>query len=552
MRRRLAATALAISLGIAAVPVTSLAGAAGAFSDDDGNVHEPAIEKIADLGITKGCNPPANTRFCPDQAVTRGEMAAFLVRTLDLRATGSSFSDTEGNVFEVDIDKLATAEITKGCNPPANNLFCPDDHVTRGQMASFLVRALGLSVMSTSSFTDTFGQVFEADISRLAAAGITRGCNPPDNTRFCPDQPVRRDEMATFLSRAYDIATTGTTTSSTSSTGSSTTTSTSTTTTTTTITTGDSSTTSTPTTSVPAPPSGWAPMEPLSAPITDAAGAAHGGLLYLAGGKRSPTNRVDDFFAYDPDSDTWETLDDLPGAGREDAALVAAGEYLYVFGGASNDPFTGDISIAARYSPDAGVWNDDDVRDMGTVRSGMAAVLYNGDIWLIGGFAGAGDSLDTVLIYDIATDAYSFGPVLPSPRDHAGAVVVNGELLVFGGRNRNGGTTEPTSVIRLTSPDDESWSVFGDDMPRRRRSFVVGTTDNKVQVFGGESQVAETINEVDEFNPETEKWSTALPDLLTPRHGPAGATIDRSTYVVGGSLESGSTTLSDVNERFTP
>jgi hypothetical protein len=44
--------------------------------------------------------------------------------------------------------------------------------------------------------------VFEADIERLAAAGITVGCNPPHNTRFCPDQPVTRQQMAAFLHRA--------------------------------------------------------------------------------------------------------------------------------------------------------------------------------------------------------------------------------------------------------------------------------------------------------------------------------------------------------------
>jgi N-acetylneuraminic acid mutarotase len=182
----------------------------------------------------------------------------------------------------------------------------------------------------------------------------------------------------------------------------------------------------------------------------------------------------------------------------------------------------------------------------------MAAVYYGGDIWLIGGFGPAGDSLDTVLIYDIEDNEYMAGPSLPSPRDHAGAIVVDGELLVFGGRKRNGSTMEPTSVIRLTSSDDNTWSSSGlEAMPRGRRSFVTGTADGKVQLFGGESQVAATIAEVDELDPVTGEWSTSLPDLPTARHGPAGATIGPSTYVVGGSLASGANTLTDVNERFT-
>ncbi len=76
--------------------------------------------------------------------MTRGQMAAFLVRALGLTDRGSAdFVDDDGSIFEADIERLATAGITKGCNPPVNDRFCPDDPVTRGQMAAFLHRALG-------------------------------------------------------------------------------------------------------------------------------------------------------------------------------------------------------------------------------------------------------------------------------------------------------------------------------------------------------------------------------------------------------------------------
>jgi hypothetical protein len=115
------------------------------FVDDDGSVFEDAIEWLAGEGITKGCNPPMNDRFCPDDDVTRGEMAAFLVRALSYTDDrgGDWFSDDDSSVFESAIDKLATAGVTKGCNPPKNDRFCPDEKVTRGEMAAFLKRALG-------------------------------------------------------------------------------------------------------------------------------------------------------------------------------------------------------------------------------------------------------------------------------------------------------------------------------------------------------------------------------------------------------------------------
>jgi hypothetical protein len=71
-------------------------------------------------------------------------------------------------------------------------------------MAAFLVRALGLSSGGGSNrFIDDNGSVFETDINKIAAAGITKGCNPPSNTRFCPDDLVTRGQMAAFLRRAF-------------------------------------------------------------------------------------------------------------------------------------------------------------------------------------------------------------------------------------------------------------------------------------------------------------------------------------------------------------
>src|SRR5690606_3039364 len=111
---------------------------------------------------------------------------------LDLEpAEGSGFSDTSGNVFEYDIESLAAAGIARGCAP---SRFCPDVPVTRGQMAAFLHRGLAGTVSTdgpSPQFTDV-GGTFAADIDWLGRTGITRGCNPPANTRFCPGDAVTR------------------------------------------------------------------------------------------------------------------------------------------------------------------------------------------------------------------------------------------------------------------------------------------------------------------------------------------------------------------------
>ena len=178
----------------------------GLFWDDDGSVFEVEIEKLAAAGITSGCNPPVNDRFCPNDYLTRGQMAAMMVRALGLTETnGTDFTDDDDSVFEPDIEKLAAAGITLGCNPPANTRFCPDEHLTRGQMAAMIVRALDLSDSSGVEFHDDNSCVFESDIEKLATAGITLGCNPPGNTGFCPFAKVTRGQMAAFLVRALDL-----------------------------------------------------------------------------------------------------------------------------------------------------------------------------------------------------------------------------------------------------------------------------------------------------------------------------------------------------------
>lgn len=169
-----------------------------------GHLFESNVTWLANEGISKGCNPPTNDLYCPDDVVTRGQMATFLVRALDLAAsTENPFADTGTSVHAADVNALAAAGVTRGCNPPANDMYCPTEAVTRGQMAAFLVRALNLTGdMGGTRFEDDDGSVFEISIERLAAAGITRGCNPPVNDRFCPTQPVLRGEMAAFLHRA--------------------------------------------------------------------------------------------------------------------------------------------------------------------------------------------------------------------------------------------------------------------------------------------------------------------------------------------------------------
>jgi hypothetical protein len=168
----------------------------GAFRDDDGSMFEADIDWLAQAGITVGCNPPFNDEFCPAAQVTRGQIATFLARALGLPPATTDYFSDDGPPHEVNINSLAESGITLGC---AEGLFCPADAISREQMATLLVRALALPAASTDYFTDD-GPPHEPNINALAQAGITLGCA---EGRYCPHGAVTRAQMAAFLARAF-------------------------------------------------------------------------------------------------------------------------------------------------------------------------------------------------------------------------------------------------------------------------------------------------------------------------------------------------------------
>ncbi len=197
----LAAALTTSSLGVTAAAQTADLPPGGTFVDDDATTAEGFIEAVAAAGVTTGCNPPAGDRFCPDQTLTRAEMATMLARALALQPASSDFfGDDNGSAHEASINSLAEAGITGGCG---TDRFCGSAPVTRGELATFLVRAFALPAADTDQFFDDALTPHEESINALAAAGITKGC---DLGRFCPYGALPRRQAAVFLARAMDLA----------------------------------------------------------------------------------------------------------------------------------------------------------------------------------------------------------------------------------------------------------------------------------------------------------------------------------------------------------
>lgn len=169
------------------------------------------IERLYSAGITSGCTS-SPMLYCPTAAVTRDQMAIFLLRGKHTsshtppKATGV-FGDVPPDYWAADwIEQLLAEEITSGCG---NGHYCPTAPVTRDQMAVFLLRAKhGSDYVPTDAkgiFEDVPPDYWAADwIEQLAAEGITSGCKEMPKM-YCPTMPVTRDQMAVFLVRNFDL-----------------------------------------------------------------------------------------------------------------------------------------------------------------------------------------------------------------------------------------------------------------------------------------------------------------------------------------------------------
>ena len=170
----------------------------------DAYYSEP-VARLAEQGVFEGTL--CDSGFCPDQAIDRKTMAAWIFRMLDgeepAPVSQSRFNDVSSDSFYAPfIERMFELNVTRGCGDGSG--FCPDRTVTRAQMAVFLSRAYDLPDGPDPGFSDVPVDAWYAhDVSKLAASGITKGCG--DGSGFCPGRDTSRAQMATFLWRATSL-----------------------------------------------------------------------------------------------------------------------------------------------------------------------------------------------------------------------------------------------------------------------------------------------------------------------------------------------------------
>jgi hypothetical protein len=166
------------------------------------------IEKVAALQITGGCG---GGNYCPDSVVTRGQMAVFLLRAkfgptyVPPAATGTVFSDVPASAsYAPWVEQLSRMGVTGGCG---GGLYCPDRAITRGQMAVFLLTTKYGSGYTPPAATGIFSDVprtspYAPWVEQLYREGVTGGCS---STMFCPGSSVTRAQMAAFVVKTFGL-----------------------------------------------------------------------------------------------------------------------------------------------------------------------------------------------------------------------------------------------------------------------------------------------------------------------------------------------------------
>src|ERR671933_551330 len=158
-------------------------------------------------------------------------------------------------------------------------------------------------------------------------------------------------------------------------------------------------------------PGVWTSGAPMPTERAEVGAAAVAGRIYVVGAYSGVTNANE---AYDPASDSWQTLAPLPRS-LNHACAVGTSTTLYVIGGF--DPSAGNRPVDSTYAydPASDTWSAR--ASLPTARGALACSLVGGSIYAIGGVSPGGDT-GANEVYDTATDTWADAASMPTPRDH--------------------------------------------------------------------------------------------------------------------------------------
>ena len=166
------------------------------------------VETLLHYGITGGCTA---TTYCPPSATSREQMAVFVLVAKEgtgyvpPACTTPLFADVSASSpFCRWIEELARRAVVSGCG---GGNYCPSSAVTREQMAVFVLRTLDPALTPPACTTPIYNDVpassvFCRWIEELARRGVVSGCG---GGNYCPTAAVTREQMGVFISVTFGL-----------------------------------------------------------------------------------------------------------------------------------------------------------------------------------------------------------------------------------------------------------------------------------------------------------------------------------------------------------
>jgi N-acetylneuraminic acid mutarotase len=115
------------------------------------------------------------------------------------------------------------------------------------------------------------------------------------------------------------------------------------------------------------------------------------------------------------------------------------------------------------------------------LRKAPAGAAINGKFYVVGGFIRpANVNIGALQIYDPATNRWTSGSPMPTPRSSLTTVVIDGKLYAVGGGN---GTTL-VSTVEIYDPTSDTWTT-GASAPTPRGLAAGGVIDSNLYITGG-------------------------------------------------------------------
>lgn len=273
----------------------------------------------------------------------------------------------------------------------------------------------------------------------------------------------------------------------------------------------------------------WTLLPEAPQALTEVAGAAFGGALWVAGGFDDSGVPVVSVQIYDPTFGQWQPGPALPEAVHH-ASLVAGDDSLYLIGGYTSADFSAPTAAVRRFDQATGAWEDSPA--LPEPRAAGAAAWDGKRVVYAGGVGPDGLSGDVLALEG---GAWRRLGELTEPREHlAAASDGEGSVWFLAGRTR-GFDTNLASVERVAG---ESVETVG-ELPTARGGVAGFYVAGPGACAAGGEGVDGTFSEVECLS--ADGTVTALPSLAEPRHGIAAASVGGVAYVALGGPEPGLT-----------